>query len=56
MHENLHKEVFGVITDTLKAKKSEIANIEALKQGMTNRSFLFACRNKKYIIRIVVTP
>ena len=52
MHENLHKEVFCVITDTLKVKKSEIAHIEVLKQGMTNRSFLFSCRNKKYIIRI----
>ena len=52
MHENLQKEVFCVITDTLKVKKSEIAHIEVLKQGMTNRSFLFSCQNKKYIIRI----
>ena len=30
----------------------EIENIEVLKKGMTNRSFLFRCKNKKYIMRI----
>lgn len=30
----------------------EITNIEVLKKGMTNRSFLFSCKGKKYIMRI----
>lgn len=41
-----------IICDALKSKKDEITGIKALKKGMTNKSFLFNCRNKKYIIRI----
>lgn len=36
----------------LNAKTEEITNIVVLKKGMTNRSFLFTCRDKKYIMRI----
>lgn len=32
--------------------KEEIADIVVMKKGMTNRSFLFTCQNKKYIFRI----
>lgn len=52
MYENLPEEALGIIRDLLMVKKSEIANIEVLKQGMTNRSFMFTCQNKKFIIRI----
>ena len=36
----------------LKAKAEEITDITVLKKGMTNRSFLFTCKEKKYIMRI----
>ncbi len=49
---NLKDETIQVICDVLKAKPTEIENIEVLKKGMTNRSFLFRCKNKKYIMRI----
>ena len=52
MYENLPDEALCIISDVLRAKKNEITHIEVLKQGMTNRSFLFTCRNKKFIIRI----
>ncbi|MCF2601298.1 phosphotransferase family protein [Anaerovibrio lipolyticus] len=52
MYENLPEEALGIISDVLRTKKSEIANIGVLKQGMTNRSFIFTCQNQKYIIRI----
>ena len=52
MYENLPEEALDIIRDVLRLKKSEITNIEILKQGMTNRSFLFSCQNQKYIIRI----
>ena len=52
MYENLPEEALDIIRDVLRVKKSEITNIEILKQGMTNRSFLFSCQNQKYIIRI----
>lgn len=52
MYENLPEKALDIIKDVLRVKKSEITNIEILKQGMTNRSFLFTCRKKKFIIRI----
>ena len=33
-------------------KASAVENISVLKKGMTNRSFLFECKSKKYIMRI----
>lgn len=41
-----------VITEALHAKTDEVINITVLKKGMTNRSFLFRCREKTYIMRI----
>ncbi len=35
-----------------KVNTSEITNISALKKGMTNKSFLFSVKDKKYIMRI----
>lgn len=48
----LKSEVLSVIAKALKCKTDEIKNIKVLKKGMTNRSFLFECREKKYIMRI----
>ena len=33
-------------------KPEEVTDITVLKKGMTNRSFLFTCKDKKYIMRI----
>ena len=48
----LKTDAIQVICSTLETKPEEITNIIILKKGMTNRSFLFACRGKKYIMRI----
>lgn len=40
------------ICNALNVKSEEVVNITALKKGMTNRSFLFSCKGKKYIMRI----
>lgn len=41
-----------IAAQSLHVQSSEICNITVLKKGMTNRSFLFQCRGKKYIMRI----
>ena len=40
------------ISNTLNISPDEISQIEVLKKGMTNRSFTFVAKNKKYIMRI----
>ena len=49
---HLKSDAISIIADVLKVSEKEVIDIEVLKKGMTNRSFLFTCRNKKYIIRI----
>lgn len=49
---SLESEYINIICDSLHAEKQEIYNIESLKAGMTNRSFLFNCAGHKYIFRI----
>ena len=49
---HLKSDAIDIIAKALKVSKSEIVDITVLKKGMTNRSFLFTCRNKKYIMRI----
>ncbi len=52
-HSNqLNSEAITVIAQQLGVKEADIVNIEVLKKGMTNRSFLFSCEGKKYIMRI----
>lgn len=41
-----------VICRALTAQPEDITHIAVLKKGMTNRSFLFTCKGKKYIMRI----
>ena len=48
----LESKAIDVIAQTLQASRDEILDITVLKKGMTNRSFLFTCKNKKYIMRI----
>jgi len=48
----LKSEIITLIAETLNISNDEITNIEALKKGMTNRSFLFNARKEKYIMRI----
>ncbi len=48
----LKTDAISIIAKALNAEESEIVDIQVLKKGMTNRSFLFRCRDKKYIMRI----
>ena len=49
---HLKTEAITCIGEALHVMPEEIVNIVVLKKGMTNRSFLFSCRDKKYIMRI----
>ena len=48
----LKSEVLDVIAQVFGCGTEEITDIEVLKKGMTNRSFLFTCRGGKYIMRV----
>ena len=49
---SLRSNAINIISDALKVSVDEIRDICVLKKGMTNRSFVFECQNKKYIMRI----
>lgn len=52
-HEKLfEEEVLTVICEVFQVNAEEITDITVLKKGMTNRSFIFRCSEKRYIIRI----
>lgn len=48
----LKSDAISVIAQALNADCEDVTDISVLKKGMTNRSFLFSCRGKKYIMRI----
>ncbi|HIT89051.1 MAG TPA: phosphotransferase [Candidatus Merdenecus merdavium] len=48
----LKTDTLELISDVLDVPLSEIVDITVLKRGMTNRSFLFTVKNKKYIMRV----
>lgn len=48
----LKTDAIQVICQVLEANQDEVTDIIVKKKGMTNRSFLFTCRGKKYIMRI----
>ncbi len=50
--DHLKTDAIQVICHSLAAVPEEITDIAILKKGMTNRSFLFTCKGKKYIMRI----
>lgn len=41
-----------IIEKVLRVNKKDIHNIHTLKKGMTNRSFIFTVKDKRYIMRI----
>lgn len=49
---NLKIDAINIICKALNVDASMITNIRVMKKGMTNRSFIFTCRDKKYIMRI----
>ncbi len=48
----LKSDALDTIAGVLNCGTNDITDIEVLKKGMTNRSFLFTCRGQKYIMRI----
>lgn len=48
----LKTDAIRLICKALCAKPEGVTDITVLKKGMTNRSFLFTCKGKKYIMRI----
>ena len=44
--------VLKIIREVLDCSIEDIEDITLLKKGMTNRSFLFSCRDQRYIMRI----
>ncbi len=50
--DHLKTDAIRVISQSLQTSEEEITHITVLKKGMTNRSFLFSCKGKKYIMRI----
>lgn len=49
---HLKSDAINIIAKTLGVTTTDVVDITVLKKGMTNRSFLFTCRDKKYIMRI----
>lgn len=49
---SLNSESIQIIEKVFNVQKNEIVDIHVLKKGMTNRSFIFTCKDKKYIMRI----
>jgi len=48
----LQTEAIDIICQAMQVTSEQIVNIKILKKGMTNRSFLFDCKGKQYIMRI----
>ena len=48
----IDKNMLITICEIFHAKIEEITDIVVLKKGMTNRSYIFKCHEKRYIIRI----
>lgn len=48
----LKTDAIQIIESVFQVSQREVTNITVLKKGMTNRSFLFECKGKKYIMRI----
>lgn len=48
----LQTEAIDIICQAMHVTPEQIINIRILKKGMTNRSFLFDCKGKQYIMRI----
>ena len=49
---HLKSDAIVTITSALNCKEKDIVDINVLKKGMTNRSFIFTVKGNKYIMRI----
>jgi len=49
---SLSTEIIDIITNSLNVTIQDIGNIRLSKKGMTNKSFIFEAKNKKYMMRI----
>lgn len=49
---HLKSEAISTIAQALQCNKNDIVDINVLKKGMTNRSFLFTVKGERYIMRI----
>lgn len=49
---NLDNEAFRIIKSVFNVTDNDIKNVEVIKKGMTNRSFMFTIENQRYIMRI----
>ena len=45
-------EQLKIVAEALHSDKKDIRNITMMSKGMTNHSFMFTCKGKKYILRI----
>lgn len=50
--DHLQSDVIQLICRVFSCEESAITDIRSLKKGMTNRSFTFRCKEKRYIMRI----
>lgn len=50
--ENLNSEIIKLISSSFGVKETDIADLNTLKKGMTNSSFIFRCDSERYIMRI----
>lgn len=50
--DSLKSPAIEIIKSVLDCNDNDIFDIKALKKGMTNKSFVFTCKGKKYIMRI----
>lgn len=50
--DHLKSDAINFIADVFSCEPDDITDIEVLKKGMTNRSFVFAVEGSKYIMRI----
>ncbi|MCL2617658.1 MAG: phosphotransferase family protein [Defluviitaleaceae bacterium] len=48
----LNREEIGIIANALNCSAKDLTQVQQIKKGMTNRSFLFTLGGKKYIARI----
>ena len=48
----VHMKELSVVADALNAKLGDITDFTAMTKGMTNRSYMFSCKGKRYILRI----
>lgn len=48
----LRSDAIRTITEVFGCKEDEVTNLETLKKGMTNRSFVFSVKGSRYVMRI----